>query len=90
LAPRYNIALTEEAPVVRQRRDPAGERTLQTLRWGLVPGWAKDLKIGARMINLRSETGQPKFGETLAKAAAWCRPTVSTSGAARNRTSGRS
>jgi putative SOS response-associated peptidase YedK len=67
LAPRYNIAPTQEAPVVRQRREPAGERTLQALRWGLVPGWAKDLKIGASMINLRSETVLAKFGETFAK-----------------------
>jgi putative SOS response-associated peptidase YedK len=67
LAPRYNIAPTQEAPVVRQRREPAGERTLQNLRWGLVPGWAKDLKIGTQMINLRSETVLAKFGETVAK-----------------------
>jgi putative SOS response-associated peptidase YedK len=45
LAPRYNIAPTQEAPVVRQRREPAGERTLPTLRLGRVPGWAKDLKM---------------------------------------------
>ena len=36
------------------------ERTLAKLRWGLVPTWAKDLKLGARMINARSETVHEK------------------------------
>lgn len=61
LAPRYNIAPTQDAPVLRQRKAPAGERTLQALRWGLVPAWAEDLRIGAQMINLRAETVQRKF-----------------------------
>lgn len=56
LGPRYNIAPTQEAPVVRQRRAPAGERTIQSLRWGLVPAWAEDPRIGARLINARAET----------------------------------
>jgi putative SOS response-associated peptidase YedK len=38
--------------VVRQRQQPAAKRTLQALRWGLVPCWAKDIKIGAQTINL--------------------------------------
>src|SRR5260370_18665412 len=50
---RFNIAPTQEAPVVRLSRD--GERELALLRWGLVPFWAKDLKIGSRTINARSE-----------------------------------
>lgn len=65
LGPRYNIAPTQEAPVVRQRQKPAGERTLQNLRWGLVPGWAKDLKIGAQLINLRAETALDRFGNAF-------------------------
>lgn len=32
------------------------DRQLRTLRWGLVPSWAKDLRIGAKLINARSET----------------------------------
>ncbi len=56
LEPRYNIAPTQDVPVLRQRRNPAGERTLQNLRWGLVPPWAEDLKLGAKMINARAET----------------------------------
>lgn len=56
LAPRYNIAPTQDAPVVRQRRDPPGERTLQNLRWGLIPPWADDAKSGPPLINARAET----------------------------------
>lgn len=52
--PRYNIAPMQEVPVVR--RSPAGVREWMTVRWGLVPRWAKDPTIGSRMINARSET----------------------------------
>ncbi len=54
LVPRYNIAPTQEAPVVRLAEESG--RTLELLRWGLVPFWAKDPAIGNRMINARSET----------------------------------
>ncbi|MBT8486931.1 MAG: SOS response-associated peptidase, partial [Phycisphaerae bacterium] len=62
---RYNIAPTQRAPVVRQTDD--GERRLDQLFWGLVPWWAKDPKIGTRMINARSETAaeKPAFREAL-------------------------
>jgi putative SOS response-associated peptidase YedK len=51
--PRYNIAPTQTSFVVRlNQRD----RELVEVRWGLVPFWAKDLKISSRMINARSET----------------------------------
>ena len=57
LAPRYNGCPTQEFVACRA----AGEmRTLAKLRWGLVPRWATDLKIGARMINARSETVHEK------------------------------
>ena len=56
LAPRYNIAPTQAAPVVRERREPRGERTIQALRWGLVPPWADDIKSGAPLINARAES----------------------------------
>jgi len=56
LAPRYNIAPTQDVPVIRQRKNPPGERTLQMLRWGLVPSWAESLAGGAKMINARAET----------------------------------
>jgi putative SOS response-associated peptidase YedK len=59
---RYNIAPTQAVPVVRRQRG-SGERELVTLRWGLVPSWAKDIDIGARMINARAETlaDKPSF-----------------------------
>ena len=56
LGARYNIAPTQEAPVVRQRRAPAGERTIQNLRWGRIPAWAEDPKAGPPLINARAET----------------------------------
>jgi putative SOS response-associated peptidase YedK len=55
LAPRYNIAPTQEVPIVRRSRDGA-VRELITVRWGLVPYWADDPKIGNRLINARCES----------------------------------
>lgn len=54
IAVRYNIAPMQDIPIVR--RNAAGERELVQVRWGLVPRWAKDPSIGARMINARAET----------------------------------
>ena len=53
VAPRYNIAPTQAVAAVRAG---AGGRELALLRWGLIPAWAKDAEIGARMINARAET----------------------------------
>jgi putative SOS response-associated peptidase YedK len=52
-APRYNIAPTQAALVVRET--PEGEREAVLLRWGLVPFWAKEPSIGSRLINARAE-----------------------------------
>ena len=52
--PRYNIAPTTDVPIVRVNAE--GQRELVRMRWGLVPRWAKDPSIGARMINARGET----------------------------------
>ena len=57
LAPRYNGCPTQDFAAVRHTGE---ERTLGKLRWGLVPAWSKDLKMGARMINARSETVHEK------------------------------
>lgn len=53
LEPNFNVAPTNEVYAVRASD---GNRMMAALRWGLVPFWAKDLKIGSRMINARSET----------------------------------
>lgn len=53
LEPRYNIAPTQPVAAVRVEE---GERRLTLLRWGLIPFWANDPKIGYRMINARAET----------------------------------
>lgn len=50
---KFNIAPTMDVAVVRA---DAGGRVLSEMRWGLVPFWADDLSIGARMINARGET----------------------------------
>ena len=50
---RHNICPTQNVLAVRQ---PKGVSEAVMLRWGLVPFWAKELKIGNRMINARSET----------------------------------
>lgn len=56
--PDFNVAPRRVISVVRESVDDAGAlvRVLQGMRWGLVPSWAKDLSVGDRMINARSET----------------------------------
>ncbi|MCP3911919.1 MAG: SOS response-associated peptidase, partial [Actinomycetia bacterium] len=68
----YNVAPTQKVPVVRATTGvvpEAGEtkREAVNLRWGLIPFWAKDIKIGNRMINARSETvaTKPAFRNSL-------------------------
>ena len=63
IKPRFNIAPTQEAPVVVQGE----KRELRSMHWGLVPSWAKDIKIGNRMINARAETvaGLPTFSDSF-------------------------
>lgn len=54
LRPRYNVAPTQDVLIVRVGTD--GRREAVRVRWGLIPGWAKDASIGARCINARAET----------------------------------
>jgi putative SOS response-associated peptidase YedK len=57
LQPKYNIAPSQDVVVVRA----AGrQRQLALLRWGLVPGWAKDISIGYKTFNARCETVHAK------------------------------
>ena len=61
LEPRYNIAPTQQAPIVTGTRQDG--RDLRLARWGLIPSWAKEPSIGSRTINAR--------GETLAETASF-------------------
>ena len=62
--PSYNVAPTQTVAVVVQRE---GVNTLEKMRWGLIPAWAKDPAIGSRMINARAETvgEKPSFKRPL-------------------------
>lgn len=75
LPPSYNIAPTQPVRIALTRTDrETGDRRreLHTARWGLVPSWAKDLSIGARMINARSETITEKPAFRKAAASRRC------------------
>ncbi|TVP45543.1 MAG: SOS response-associated peptidase [Gemmatimonadales bacterium] len=63
-SPRYNVAPTQEAPVLVG--GPVGGE-VRRLRWGLVPSWADEPSKGARLINARSETvaTKPSFREAF-------------------------
>lgn len=67
-APTYNAAPQSTQPIVRLHRDTAA-REVALLRWGLVPFWAKDAKIGFSTINARAEeiASKPAFREALRK-----------------------
>jgi putative SOS response-associated peptidase YedK len=64
--PRYNIAPRQQAPVIVQVE---GQRRLKMLRWGLVPSWADDEAVGAKLINARAESlaEKPSFCQALAR-----------------------
>ena len=58
MRPRWNGAPTQDFAACRLDAD--GARTASRLRWGLIPFWAKDMKIGSRLINARAETVDSK------------------------------
>jgi putative SOS response-associated peptidase YedK len=64
--PRYNAAPTDQLPIILRDRD-TGERHLNVLRWGLIPFWARDAKIGYSTINAKAETvaEKPAFREAF-------------------------
>jgi putative SOS response-associated peptidase YedK len=68
--PSWNVAPASDVLVVLAGSD--GARQLRELRWGLVPRWAKDRKIGNRMINLRAETVREKKSWQTALAHRRC------------------
>jgi putative SOS response-associated peptidase YedK len=65
-SPRFNIAPTQPVPVIRQHpKEPV--RQISTMRWGLIPNWAKDPSIATGTINAKSETAatKPAFRDPL-------------------------
>jgi len=69
IEPRYNIAPTTYVPTVRVLAGDPETRRLAMLYWGLVPSWAKDRSMGARMNNARAETlrDKPSFRNAYRK-----------------------
>jgi len=67
-SPRYNIAPSSTILVVRE--EPGRRRVAESMRWGLVPHWARDPSIGARLNNARSETvaEKPAFRQALRRS----------------------
>jgi len=65
-APSWNVAPTDKLPIVRYNPKTEG-RALDLMRWGLVPYWAKDIKIGVSTINAMAETvdTKPMFREAF-------------------------
>ena len=66
IAPSWNVAPTD--PSRSSATTPkAGERSLDVMRWGLVPFWAKDIKVGFSNINAKAEgiEGKPAFREAF-------------------------
>lgn len=66
--PRWNVSPTQMVPIVRWD-DAAAERAWRMARWGLIPSWAKDEKIGNRLLNARGETlaEKPSFRAAFKK-----------------------
>lgn len=52
LFPRFNAAPSQKLPVITNQN----QKEIQNFRWGLIPFWAKDIKIGNKLINARAET----------------------------------
>ena len=75
--PDFNMAPTKQAPVVltpavRGDADAAPVRQLRLLTWGLVPSWSKEVKLGLRMTNARSESLLDTSSFARAAAARRC------------------
>jgi|ERR1017187_6649031 putative SOS response-associated peptidase YedK len=63
-SPRYNVAPTQLVPVIRQNpKEPV--RELSLMCWGLIPSWAKDSSVAAKMINARSESARKTCSSPL-------------------------
>ena len=71
--PSWNVAPTDSLPVVRYDRK-AGQRSLDLLRWGLIPHWANDIKVGFANINAKAEGIETALSRQLYQAP--LRPTA--------------
>lgn len=68
--PSYNVAPTQPVRIVLERtgdEDSPAHREMHAARWGLVPAWAKDVRVGYKMINARVESldARPAFRASL-------------------------
>ncbi|MGW7350614.1 SOS response-associated peptidase [Streptomyces sp. Z26] len=77
VAADWNVAPTKQVHAVLDRPlkgadDPRPVRQLRTLKWGLVPGWAKSPDLGVKMINARAETVHEKSSYRRPFAARRC------------------
>lgn len=71
--PSWNVAPTQDVPIIAERLNEGSiDRHLLIARWGLVPSWAKDLRIGSKLINARSESilEKPSFRKAAVKRRA--------------------
>src|SRR5215472_12547784 len=66
IAPSWNVAPTDPLPIVRYDAKDH-QRSLEVMRWGLVPFWAKDIKVGFANINAKAEgiESKPAFREAF-------------------------
>jgi putative SOS response-associated peptidase YedK len=66
IAPSWNVAPTDPLPVVRYDAKDH-QRSLEVMRWGLVPFWAKDIQVGFANINAKAEgiENKPAFREAF-------------------------
>ena len=81
IASSWNVAPTDPLPIVRYDAKDR-QRSLAVMRWGLVPFWAKDIKVGFANINAKAEgiETSPPSARRSGSGAAWCRSTIFTSG----------
>jgi putative SOS response-associated peptidase YedK len=81
IAPSWNVAPTDPLPVVRYDAKDR-QRSLDVMRWGLVPFWAKDIKVGFANVNAKAEgiENKPPSARRSDSGAAWCRSTIFMSG----------
>lgn len=73
IRPSWNVAPTQDVPIIAERLDEGSiERKLLVAKWGLVPSWSKNVKLGSKLINARSESilDKPSFRSAAVKRRA--------------------